>query len=506
MEKAKEFNSDLLLQVVSALDFPYIILTDKFQLIDCNQYFLDLISRDFESISKKEISSFLDKNTINQLQIENNDHSLNNILCFEQGSQSKKFTFTLQNICCNGLKYRAYLFKDVTKEVELKDRILKANNALEELKKLKTSFIANISHEMRTPINGILGMAELLQETPLGEDQSVYTDSIVTSSKALMTVVNDILEYSVAESGDLNIQNEPFSIHEVIRTLEVTFKHQFKKKKVDLFCDVDNTLPDYTLGDGPRLLQAITSLVSNCLKFTLPDGLVWISFRKEFNEDNKERLVVYIFDSGIGISESKIKSVIDPFIQGDSSLTRSCGGLGLGLSTAIKIIEYMKGSITFRSKSRVGTMVKIDVPLTKAINDDILIYETKNQEGKRKPINILVAEDNKVNQLLISKILERAGYNPVIAEDGEQAVQMNSKQKFDLILMDIQMPKLDGESATEVIRRSSINSNVPIVALTANAYKSDTDKYLAIGMNGHVAKPIIKSELFAVIDQFVKNT
>ena len=510
LQKAR---SDLLLQVLYAIPTPVFVKDRAHKWILLNPAACSLIGKSEEELLGKSDYVFSpkdqadifwqkDEEVFNSTRIIENEEELIDINGVKHCLITKKscLRFGDQSILVG-------IIHDITAQKELQKSLEKAKEEAEVTSKLKSSFVANVSHEIRTPMNGVIGMAELLLESKLQPEQKEFVDCIVASGKTLLSVVNDVLDYSKVESGVMSVTNEPFSLRELIGSLEVTFKSQFASRKVDFFCEVDKDIPNYLLGDDSRLLQILNNLIGNSLKFTLPDGMVWLAVRQEVVKEHK-KLILYVFDTGIGIPAEKQKVIFEPFIQADSGVTRLFGGTGLGLSIVTKLLHLMHGNIELRSRPRVGTMIQVTLPLKEMelLNEDEINQIECKSDSNNKYINILVAEDNKVNQILINKILISAGYKITIVENGEEAIRQNALNKFDLILMDIQMPILDGKSATELIRKSRVNNNVPIIALTANAFKADEQEYMKCGMNGHIPKPISKEQLFSEIKRLTNHS
>jgi signal transduction histidine kinase/CheY-like chemotaxis protein len=374
-----------------------------------------------------------------------------------------------------------------------------AKSAAETASAYKSQFLANMSHEIRTPMNAILGMAHLALETSSEEERNDYLRTVRDSAGSLLSILNDILDFSKVEAGRLELMTGDFSlaacIDDVVRTLGV----KAEEKGISLAARIANGVPDGLRGDESRLRQVLMNLAGNAVKFT-ESGEVTISVSAEDRYENGSLdLHFVVADTGIGVPPEKQKVIFAPFEQVDGSITRRFGGTGLGLAITARLVELMNGRIWVKSPWRRpetgdevdGSAFHVRVRFAEAASP-ILARPEPAPAVPPRPLRILVAEDNAVNQKLIVRILEKAGHNVLVAKDGAEAVDQFRKEPFDLILMDVQMPRTDGLEAAVAIRRLELSgtSRVPIVALTAHAMKGDSQLCAAAGMDGYLTKPI----------------
>ena len=371
----------------------------------------------------------------------------------------------------------------------------------------KSRFLANMSHEIRTPMNGVIGMIELLMQTPLSEKQKHYAKMLESSGKAMLNLINDILDLSKIEAGKLELEKHNFNLQQIVDESLDIFRLTAENKGLLLQSDIDPDVPPHLCGDSGRLLQILINLIGNAVKFT-DQGSVKIAVNLEQKSDKTVILRFKIQDTGIGISKEKQHLLFNSFEQLDSSSTRKFKGTGLGLAISKKLVELKGGIIGVESTEGKGSLFWFNCSF--AIGSD---SETKRKTSKKikhtpqeienlKGHKILLAEDNIVNQKVTAGMLEKLGIGVDIAENGQEAINAMKKKKYDLVIMDVQMPVMDGITATQKIRRDAENQpniDIPIIAMTANA--TEGDRYICIdaGMNDYITKPISSASLTEIL-------
>lgn len=383
--------------------------------------------------------------------------------------------------------------RDVTSQKQNAAELAVAKVAAEQADRTKTEFLANMSHEIRTPMNGIIGMADLLSETELHEDQEQYVQIIRTSSKALLKIINDILDLTRMESGKLSLEPVDFDLESCIENAVDILRPVASEKGLDLTVNYASGLPRTVRADDGRLRQILVNLVGNAVKFTASGR---VDVRVLCASTNPYRLTIDVQDTGIGMTSAQLHNIFDRFSQADAATTRSFGGTGLGLTISRLLAKQMDGDITVYSDPGRGSCFSLHIQCQAPLGlpghidadeapDLDLIYGCK----------VLLAEDNRTNRLLIRKYLSDLSVDLIEASNGQEAVELCAHHRPDLILMDMSMPEMDGLTATRLIRMPQNPHQPPIVALTANAFASDREACLAAGMNGFLSKPINKREL-----------
>ncbi len=355
--------------------------------------------------------------------------------------------------------------------------------------------MANMSHEIRTPLNGVLGMLQLTRSTDLGEEQREYVETALSAGRTLLNVLNDILDFSRVEAGKMEIVSERFSPVEMIKTVSAAFAEQAKSGKVRLRVELDLSLPEYVVGDAGRIRQVLFNLVGNAFKFTQAGTVsivAWVGHRDEARL--RQWLLICVGDTGIGIPDDMVGNIFDSFTQVDSSLTRRHGGSGLGLGIVKNLVLLMGGSLAMDTMEGVGTNIFLSLPV--GITHDAPAVKVEVDNGldlDQVSLNVLVAEDNPVNRLAVRRFLEKLGHRVTEAQTGKTALEEMKKRSFDCVLMDIQMPEMDGMEATRAIRSGDsgqCRQDIPIIALTAYAMKGDMDRFIEAGMNSYLPKPV----------------
>jgi signal transduction histidine kinase len=394
--------------------------------------------------------------------------------------------------------------QDITKYKEIEDALTKAKDIAENASVMKSSFVANISHEIRTPINGIIGMTTLLRCTKLDNEQTEFVETITNSSGILLSIINNVLDFSKIEAGKVVLEYTEKNIREIINTTCTLFDKMISKKGLVYKVYINPDVPDVIRCDYIKIQQILTNLINNAVKFT-DMGSILIVVRYIKNANCQDQIKFEIRDTGIGISKDNQEVLFKPFEQADKSITRIYGGTGLGLSICQNLVSIMNGDIGIVSDINLGTTIWFTIPVLhlenkfEEINTTNVVVTNENDKDDL----IIVAEDNAVNQFVIKKMLAKIGYNNVlIYNNGVELIANKDKCfKAELILMDLHMPRMDGYSTTKKLREANVST--PIIAVTANCMSGEREKTLSFGMNDFLLKPIDFEELKMLLKKWI---
>ena len=391
---------------------------------------------------------------------------------------------------------------DITEQKQLEFTLREAKQTAEETAKAKEIFLANMSHEIRTPMNAILGLGNQLLKTELLPQQRSFLESINHAAENLLVVINDILDFSKIESGKLDLESIGFSLHDLLMQISSMLKSKTEEKGMTFNLEMDPFIAPVLIGDPFRINQILLNLLSNSIKFT-EKGSVSLSCKVEESNENEQSVEIMVSDTGIGIDENYIEKIFRKFSQESTDVARKYGGTGLGMAITKQLVDLMDGKISIQSKKNHGTQITIGftLPIGHELEKpakQIISFDQSLLQDKK----ILLVEDNKVNRLIANTILTQFGIHVTEAVNGEIAVEILRKTSFDLVLMDMQMPVMDGVTATIMIRKE-ISTTLPIVALTAHALKSEQSRCLEAGMDDFLSKPFTEEKLLNMILKYL---
>ena len=405
------------------------------------------------------------------------------------------------------------LADDIARREQVERDLLEAKDAALTATKAKSRYLATMSHEIRTPMNGVHGMMQLLQETDLDEEQQEYVQIASSALQSLLTLVNDILDYSRIEAEKLEIMETPFELEELCRSIPAIFKGQTMTRGLSLSIEMASDVPEKVVGDPSRIRQVLLNIVGNAVKFTQHGGItIRISAPARDLDAKTARLDFEITDTGVGISPDQLPRLFEPFTQGQDGLVRTCQGTGLGLSIVKRLVELMGGGVEITSTPGIGTTVRFHVWVKLPQGEARIAGSGKEKTGRDalgenvRNWHILLAEDDITNMTMLTRLLEKLGCEVTQAGNGLEAVQLMEKSDVDLVLMDIQMPVMDGVEAARRIRSDANlgdKAQVPIIAVTAFAMSGDRERFLQAGMNDYLAKPLSVKTLVAAMDRAV---
>lgn len=400
----------------------------------------------------------------------------------------------------------AKVFAELATEIaeEAKSKAESATRIAIEAVKAKQQFLSNMSHEIRTPMNAIIGFTKVVLRTEVTEKQKKYLETIKTNKDALIVLINDILDLAKVDAGKMTFTQVPFKMSISISAMLHLFETKIYEKNLQLIKEYDDTIPEVLVGDPVRLHQIILNLVSNAVKFT-SKGKIIVGVKLLNQNSEKATIEFSVTDTGIGIPESKLSTIFENFQQATSSTSRLYGGTGLGLAIVKQLVEPQGGTIDVKSKMNEGSVFSFKLSFQKTVSEAELKTEIIEMEPEIKNIKVLVVEDIAINQLLMKTLLDDFGFQRDIAANGKIAIEKLLINKYDIILMDLHMPEMNGFEATEYIR-AEIDSKIPIIALTADVTTVDLEKCKAVGMNDYIAKPVDERVLYSKIINLIQKS
>ncbi|WP_342088268.1 hybrid sensor histidine kinase/response regulator [Dyadobacter sp. OTU695] len=398
----------------------------------------------------------------------------------------------------------AIIIGRMKKQAELIGQLNTSERKLKEAVLIKENFLANMSHEIRTPLNAILGYTNLLQKKKLDADTRLHISTVQQSGETLLAIVNDILDLSKIESGMMRIEQVPFAPEALVHSVGTMFHHRSAEKQVPFMVSVDPAIPATITGDPTRLTQILVNLVSNAFKFT-EKGEINLHVTTSGSDGDRVDLTFEVTDTGIGIESDRLETIFERFRQAEDSTTRQFGGTGLGLSIVRDLVHLQDGNISVTSKPGEGTSVKVTIPYRIATSSESASADVPvgDAHPQRPGLRVLITEDHIINQGLMMRLMEERGIVGRVAVNGYEAVEILRNEPFDLVFMDIQMPGMDGYTATRIIREE-LKLTIPVIAMTAHAMEGEKEKCIRLGMDDHIAKPVRESELDRILAGYAK--
>ena len=477
---------------------PTLIVDHNLTITDKNQAYIEIFGDGEDSL----LNYIVNNNSMSLYSeilknLEKNKKFEFNFEILSKSSERKYFVANLNPYESNNKIFYLATFIDKTDSILKNEQFKKIAESAIEVSKKKSEFMANMSHELRTPLNGIIGLSDTLLDTVEDKEARDSLSVIYDSGQILLQLINNILDFSKLEADKVELEQLPFSLHDLLNSVTYTLKELAKRKEIDLMLNIDPKLEEYYVGDKVRLTQVFFNLVGNAIKFT-EKGHVEISAKKLNGAHSKDEIEFSIIDTGIGMNNAAKEKLFEAFSQADSSISRKFGGTGLGLSISKKIVNLYESNIKVDSQEGKGSSFSFILNLTIAhdLQRSEEIASRKDLDISSIPLNILVAEDNKVNQLVAKKMFSKIGYEIEIAENGKEAYEKAIHNNYDVIFMDMQMPEMNGIDATKKILSEMDFFNAPIIiAMTANTDRDDKQACFDVGMSDFISKPIQISKL-----------
>ncbi len=392
------------------------------------------------------------------------------------------------------------VIKDITERKKAEAELLKAKKEAESANKAKSSFLANMSHELRTPMNGIIGFINILIEEEKDTDKKECLETIAQSANNLLILLNDILNLSKIESGKTELHKKTINLHEFTNNTHKLFNQQAKHKCLNFTIELNNNLPEIIIADETAIMQILNNLIGNSIKFTRA-GYINLAVKQSFLKSGVECIEFSVTDTGIGINEEKQKRLYEPFEQGEYYLTKKYGGTGLGLTIVKQLVDLMSGEIEVHTEIGKGTKFIIKIPFESFEKIQIQPEIKKEKTEFKKNLKILLAEDDEISAKLLKFIAKKENWNLKTVANGKELLEELEKDNYDLVLMDIQMPIMDGLEATKIIRQNKKYDGLTIIAISAFAMAEEIVKAIKTGVNGYVVKPLTADSLKEVMHE-----
>jgi signal transduction histidine kinase/ActR/RegA family two-component response regulator len=457
---------------------------------------------------RADLDSCLTQLRLDPISTESDSQSVHLRLCWSTGSQhfTRRFIANLRSLATAAENREALVsLVDVQAQYDAEERLKLARDEAQAASRAKSMFVAKISHEVRTPLNGIIGLSGLLAGSPLTAQQAKWVDLLQASSQSLLTIVNDVLDLTKIEAGELSIQPQTVNVRQWLDEIYEPERPRAQLKGLQFSYAVSSNIPDSVQMDGHRVKQILLNLISNAIKFTAA-GEIGLDVKFEPPESNEPPALVFeISDTGCGISEDQLKRIFQPFKQGNDSISREYGGTGLGLPICAQLVRAMGGTLRLRSQVGTGSKFRVQIPIQ--VTREEVSAAVDAAPAAHKPIaqslKVLLIEDHPINQLVSKHTLESLGCACVIADNGAKALEILNSQQFDLALVDVQMPVMDGITFAkrwrEIESQKKVAERMPLIATTANAYQSDRLACLSAGMDEYLSKPFKPAELKQLI-------